>query len=69
MTPPERPPVYADEDLDRLLVTALRQRGFDLLGTDEAGQRSASDQQQLAFATSLGGVLVTHTGWSMAPST
>lgn len=57
---PERPPVYADENLDRLLIVALRARGVDVVTAREAGRLRAPDEQQLAYATSLGRVLLTH---------
>ena len=59
MTALERPPVYADENLDRFLIGALHARGFEVLTTREAGQLAATDERQLAYATSLGAVLLT----------
>jgi hypothetical protein len=56
----ERPPVYADENLDRPLIEALRTLGFDVLTMHEAGLRQASDERQLAQATRRGCVLLTH---------
>jgi predicted nuclease of predicted toxin-antitoxin system len=58
--PPDPALLYADEDLDRHLVNALRQRGFDVLATLEARRQEATDEAQLAYATSLGRILVTH---------
>ena len=58
--PPERRAIYVDEDVDRFVVTALRQRGFDVLATDEAGRQGATDEEQLAHAAALGCVLLTH---------
>jgi hypothetical protein len=60
MASPEWAQLYAHEDLDRHLVISLRQRGLDVLATDEAGHRAATDEEQLAHATVLGRVLVTH---------
>lgn len=60
MAAPDRPPAYADENLDRPLIVALRSRGLDVLTAREAGRLRASDEQQLAYATSLGRVLLTH---------
>ncbi len=37
----------------RALVEALTSNGFDCLTVNEAGMRGASDDEQLAFATSL----------------
>jgi hypothetical protein len=56
----ERPPVYADENLDRLLIEGLRTLGFDVLTTREAGLRQASDERQLAEAARRGRVLLSH---------
>lgn len=58
MTGRERPPVYADEDVDRPLTEALRERGFDVLTAGEAGLLGAPDERQLEHATSLGRALV-----------
>lgn len=41
------------------MVEALRASGVDVLTTQEAGQLRASDESQLAFATSEGRVLYT----------
>src|SRR2546427_6489696 len=57
---PERPPVYADENLDRFLIQALRLRGLDVFSAREAGRLGAADDEQLAYATSLARTLVTH---------
>lgn len=58
MAPSERLPVYADEDIDRFLVSALRERDFDLLTTAEARRQQSPDDQQLQHATSIGRVLL-----------
>lgn len=60
MVAAERPPAYADENLDRFLIEAVRLRGVDLLTAREAGRLHASDEQQLAYATSVGRVVLTH---------
>ena len=60
MERPERPPVYADENLDRFLIQALRVRGLDVFSAREAGRLRAADDEQLAYATSLGRIRVTH---------
>src|SRR2546428_2529329 len=57
---PERPPVYADENLDRFLIHALRLRGLDVFSAREAGRLGAADDEQLAYATSLARTLVAH---------
>jgi hypothetical protein len=54
------PPVYSDECVDRPVVEALRQRGFDVLTALEAGRGEDPDDAQLAHATSLGRVLLSY---------
>ncbi len=54
------PPVYLDECVDRLVEEALRERGFDVLTALEVGRGEDSDEAQLAFATSLGRVLLSY---------
>jgi uncharacterized protein with PIN domain len=52
--------LYMDEDsLDEDLTHALRAAGFDVVRTSETGRRSAIDDDQLAFATSQGRIIVT----------
>ena len=43
--------LYFDRHLMARLALDLRGRGFDVLRTEEAGQDTASDEEQLAFAT------------------
>jgi len=52
--------LHFDEDADLRLARALRRRGYDVSTTPEAGLRSHSDEEQLAYAASQGRVLVTH---------
>ncbi len=52
--------LYLDEDVDVLLARLLTARGFDVTTTHEAGLRGASDASQLAHASDVGRVLVTH---------
>ena len=54
------PRLYLNEDVDPLLARILTQRGFDVLTTQDAGQRSAIDADQLAFAARTGRALMTH---------
>ena len=54
------PPVYLDECVDRPVVVALRQRGFDVLTALEAGRGEEPDEAQLVHATSLGRVLFSY---------
>jgi hypothetical protein len=47
--------LYVDEDAEETaIVDALRSRGVDLLTTLDAGMTRATDEEQLAFATSEG---------------
>ncbi len=54
------PPVYIDECVDRPIVEALRERGFDVLTALKAGRGEDSDAAQLAFATDLGRMLFSY---------
>lgn len=54
------PPVYVDECVDRPVVQALRERGFDVLTAIEASRREDPDEAQLAYATELGRVLLSY---------
>lgn len=47
------------DSLDRLVVDALRVAGVDVLTSAEVGRHRASDEDQLAFATSEGRVIFT----------
>jgi hypothetical protein len=47
--------LYVDEDLmESGLFAGLARRGFDVLATDEAGNRQRSDSEQLQFAATHG---------------
>jgi len=52
--------LYLDEDVRPLLASVLRDRGYHVLTTAEAGMLGRSDTEQLDFATSHGLVLFTH---------
>lgn len=54
-----KPRLYLDESVHQDLALILRKFGYDAITTREAGQVGASDEQQLAYATSQGRVLVT----------
>src|SRR5215207_3017722 len=56
------PPAYLDECVDHDLVVALRTRGFTAHSALEQGRANLSheDELQLAFASSMGWVIVTH---------
>jgi predicted nuclease of predicted toxin-antitoxin system len=43
--------LYFDRHIMARLAVDLRGRGFDVLRTEEAGKDTASDEEQLAFAT------------------
>ncbi len=59
--------LYLDEDVDVALATALRQRGIDVLTTQEAGTLGLPDEDQFAFATQAGRVFFTHNRGPPAP--
>ena len=46
----ERIKFYLDEQAPRAIAIGLRQRGIDVLTAQEAGMKSATDEQQAAFA-------------------
>ena len=50
---------YTDEHVPSAVVEGLRRRGVDVLSTQEAGLLSASDEEQLALATSQSRVIFT----------
>ena len=52
--------LYFDEDADARLAVALRQRGYDVMTTTDAGLLEASDEEQLVYAASQQRALVTH---------
>jgi hypothetical protein len=52
--------LYLDEDVDVLIASMLRARGFGAVTTQEAGMIGSSDEVQLAQAVSLGSTLLTH---------
>jgi predicted nuclease of predicted toxin-antitoxin system len=43
--------LYFDRHIMTRLAVDLRGRGYDVLTTEEAGKATASDEEQLAFAT------------------
>jgi predicted nuclease of predicted toxin-antitoxin system len=43
--------LYFDRHIMKRLTVDLRGRGYDVLTTEEAGKDTASDEEQLAFAT------------------
>ncbi len=54
------PPVYLDECIDRPVLGALRQQGFDVLTALEAGRGQDPDEAQLVYATEQSRVLLTY---------
>ena len=59
--------LYLDEDVDVALPSALRQRGIDVLTTQEAGHLGLPDEDQLTFATRGERVFFTDNRGSPAP--
>jgi hypothetical protein len=55
----DRPRVYADEDIDRPLIEALRAQGFDVLTVQITRSFGEDDPAQLERAAALGRVLLT----------
>ncbi len=52
--------VYLDEDVDVLVASLLRSRGFEATTAQQAGQLGKTDAEQLEYATSQGAVILTH---------
>src|SRR5947209_6873256 len=52
--------LYLDEDVDVLLATLVRARGFDAVTTVGAGNVGRGDAEQLGFAATAERVLITH---------
>ena len=59
--------LYFDRHIMARLADDLRSSGFDALTTEEAGLDTATDEQQLAFATEQGRAILTY-NWSFAKS-
>ena len=55
----DRPRIYADEDIDRPLIEALRARGFDVLTVQITRSFGEDDPAQLERAAAAGRVLLT----------
>src|SRR3954451_8334548 len=67
--------LYFDRHIMARLAEDLRSRGFDVLTTEHAGLDTATDEEQLAFATDEGRAILTfnirdfaplHARWSAA---
>ena len=52
--------LYLDEDVDPLLSKVIRDRGYNILSTQEAKMHGTNDYQQIDFATSQGRAILTH---------
>jgi predicted nuclease of predicted toxin-antitoxin system len=52
--------LYFDEDVSVLIAKLIGSRGFSTLTARDAGQRRATDAEQLAFAAALQSAIVTH---------
>jgi predicted nuclease of predicted toxin-antitoxin system len=50
---------HLDENCHRAIAEGLRRRGVDVTTTPEAGLMSASDEKQIAYASSVGRVIFT----------
>ena len=52
--------VYLDEDVDISLSIALKQKGIDVLTTQERGHKRLSDTEQFEFAANTKRAIFTH---------
>ena len=52
--------LYLDEDVDVLVATLLRSRGFRATTVQQAKQRGRTDSQQLDYATRQRAAILTH---------
>jgi predicted nuclease of predicted toxin-antitoxin system len=59
--------LYFDRHIMARLAVDLRGRGFDVLRTEEAGKDTASDEEQLNFATAESRTLLTFNIRDFAP--
>ncbi|MFO0808807.1 MAG: DUF5615 family PIN-like protein [Gemmataceae bacterium] len=59
--------LYFDRHIMARLAADLREQGFDVLTTEEAGMDTATDEEQLAFATAEGRAVVTYNIRDFAP--
>lgn len=57
---PDRIRFHLDEQVDPDIARALRRHGVDVTTTVEAGLRTKSDAEQVAFIRASGRVIVTH---------
>ena len=59
--------LYVDRHIMKRLAADLRSRGYDVLTTEEAGQDTASDEEQLTFATAASRAILTFNIRDFAP--
>jgi predicted nuclease of predicted toxin-antitoxin system len=59
--------LYFDSHIMARLADDLRSRGYDVLTTEKAGLDTATDEQQLAFATNEGRAILTFNIRDFAP--
>ncbi len=59
--------LYLDRHIMARLAADLRGRGYDVLRTEEASQDTATDEEQLAFATKEGRTILTFNIRDFAP--
>ncbi|MGF1520968.1 MAG: DUF5615 family PIN-like protein [Leptolyngbyaceae cyanobacterium] len=52
--------IYLDEDVDVLVASLLRSRGFNATTAQQAKQLGKTDTEQLEYATSQGAATLTH---------
>jgi predicted nuclease of predicted toxin-antitoxin system len=52
--------LYLDEDVSVFVADLIQARGFTVITTRDAGQRHASDADQLAYAVSQHKTILTH---------
>ena len=52
--------VYLDEDVDVLVASLLRYRGFNATTAQQAGQLGRTDAEQLEYAASQRAAILTH---------
>ena len=59
--------LYLDRHIMTRLAVDLRGRGYDVMTTEEAGKDTASDEEQLTFATAAGRSILTFNIRDFAP--
>ena len=59
--------LYLDRHIMKRLAVDVRSRGFDVLTTEEAGKDTASDEEQLTFATAEHRAILTFNIRDFAP--